>query len=924
MSPPELTMYSVGVLIHKNIVHRLYLLLIGAVFPLWCGAQSLDSLLVRLDAQDAPLSSIFHSLEQRYPLRFYYAPSSLPAAPQRIAAQEAPLPEILRTVLKKTGLDFFFYRDYAVAVAPESVIATEYAAGYYTALEALRDAPATSEVRPTIPKFSIGDVQNIRPDGRVQLSGQVRDAQSGEGVARAVCTWTGAAEGSATCDSRGNISVEIPAGTYLLRLERLGYEPVEADLQAYNDGEITLQMTPANTVLAEAVIKARATDNNVRNARIGTVALDPKAIKKLPTLMGEVDVVRSLLLITGVTSTGEGAAGFNVRGGDVDQNLLLQDEMVLFNASHALGLFSSYNPDLVQGIELHKSILPAHYGGRLASILDVQMRDGDFEKWKIKGGAGPVSARFSVEGPLLKNKASLIGGVRASYSDWILGLSKRTELQRSSASFYDVNLRYTHRLNSKNHLTISGYNAGDAFVYDQSFGFDYSTVGGQLAYKHFWGEKGVSRLSLALSDYQSTQTDYEGDDGGTLRNGIRYFKLKEHITLRQGKGLQWDFGGESILYRVQPGEKQPLGEKSIIAAKKLERETGLEAALFGSAEWEISSAWLLSGGFRLNHYRFLGPKTIFAYEPVISEENVSDTLRYGAGKTIARYWSPEPRVSLRYRLDPFRSIKAGYSRTSQFINQIFNTDSPTPTSQYQLSTGYLKPFRAHNYAIGYFQNTRKNTWEFASELFYRDIDHLWDYRDFAELVTNETIETEIRNGSGRAYGFEFSAKTSRPVYNGQFGYTFSRAERRVDGINRGDWYPSNFDKPHIINLVFNYQPSQRHTWTLQFTYSTGRPTTAPLTNYRLNNNIIVPVYAPRNQVRIPDYHRLDISYTIGRGYNKRKTFRTSWNFSIYNVYARKNAFSVFFEPNINQQPVAKRLAILGTVFPAITLNIETI
>ncbi|MDX1912859.1 MAG: carboxypeptidase-like regulatory domain-containing protein, partial [Saprospiraceae bacterium] len=908
----------------KNIVHRLYLLFITAVFPLWCGAQSLDSLFIRLDAQESSLSAVFQHLESRYPIRFYFSAAALPAAPVKTDAMAAPLPVVLRQLLKNTGLDFFFYRHYGVAVAPESVIATEYAAGYYAALEALRAAPASSEIPPAVQVFSIGDAQNIRPDGRVKLSGQVRDAQSGEGVARAVCNWSGASDGSVTCDGRGNFSIEISAGTYSLRLERLGYEPVEVALLAYNDGEIILPMDPANTVLAEAVIKARATDNNVRNARIGTVTLDPKAIKKLPTLMGEVDVVRSLLLITGVTSTGEGAAGFNVRGGDVDQNLMLQDEMVLFNASHALGFFSSYNPDLVQGIELHKSILPAHYGGRLASILDVQMRDGDLEKWKIKGGAGPVSARFSVEGPVIKNKASLIGGVRASFSDWVLGLSKRPELQRSSASFYDVNLRYTHRLNSKNHLTVSGYNAADAFVYDQSFGFDYSTVGGQLAYKHFWGEKGVSRLSLAVSDYQSTQTDYEGADGGTLKNGIRYFKVKEHITLRRRKGLQWDLGAESILYRVQPGEQQPLGERSIIAAKKLERETGLEAALFGSVEWEISSAWLLSGGFRLNHYRYLGPKTVFAYNPVISEENVSDTLRYGAGKTIASYWSPEPRVSLRYRLDPFRSIKAGYSRTSQFINQIFNTDSPTPTSQYQLSTNYLQPFRAHNYAIGYFRNTRKNTWEFASELFYRDIDRLWDFRDFADLIANKTIETEIRHGIGRAYGFELSAKTTRPVYNGQFGYTYSRAERRVQGISRGDWYPSNFDKPHIINLVFNYQPNQRHTWTFHFTYSTGRPTTAPLTNYRLNNNIIVPVYAPRNQVRIPDYHRLDISYTIGRGYNKRKTFRTSWNFSIYNVYARKNAFSVFFEPNVFQQPVAKRLAILGTVFPAITLNIETI
>lgn len=905
-------------------MHRLYPLLLAAVLPFWCSAQSLDSLLVQLDAQETPLSGVFQQLERRYNLRFYVAPNVLPATPVRVEAGQTTLPLALRNLLKNTGLDYFFYRDYAVVIASESIVATEYAAGYYTALQTLRQTPSSPVPANAATVFTLGDPQNIRPDGLANIKGVVRDAQSGEGVARAVCNWNGASSATVNCDGKGEFGLVLPAGIYRVRIERLGYEQAEVAVEVYNDGEINIPLNAANTVLAEAVVKARATDNNLRNARIGTVSLDPKAIKKLPTLMGEVDVVRSLLLITGVTSTGEGAAGFNVRGGDVDQNLMLQDELVLFNASHALGFFSSYNPDLVQGIELYKSILPAYYGGRLASILDVQMRDGDFEKWKIKGGAGPVSARFSVEGPVLKNKASLIGGVRASYSDWILGLSKRTELQRSSANFYDVNLRYTHRLNAKNHLVVSGYSAADAFVYDQSFGFDYSTLGAQLAYKHFWGEKGVSRLSLAASDYQSTQTSYDGAQSGALKNGIRYFKIKEHLTLRQRKGLQWDFGAESILYSVQPGEQQPLGASSVIAPEKLERETGLEMALFGSTEWEITGKWLLSGGLRLNHYRFLGPKTVFAYAPSLSPENVSDTLRFNAGQTIAQYWSPEPRVSLRYRLDPFNSIKIGYSRTSQFINQIFNTDSPTPTSQYQLSTGYLKPFRAHNYALGYFNNTRKNTWEFVSELFYRDIDHLWDYRDFADLVVNKTIETEIRNGKGRAYGLELSAKTTRPVYNGQIGYTYSRTERQVNGINQGAWYPGNFDKPHIVNLVFNYQPNQRHTWTFQFTYSTGRPTTAPLTSYRLNNNLIVPVYAPRNQVRIPDYHRLDISYTIGRGYNKRKTFRTSWNFSIYNVYARKNAFSVFFEQNINQQPVARRLAILGTVFPAITLNIETI
>lgn len=905
---------------------RLLLPLIQLVFfSFSVNSQSLDSLRVNLDVQDLPLAGIFQKIETQHHIRFFYAENLLPSQPLSIRLVDTPLPDALRSLLKETTLGFFFYRDYAIAIAPARTIETDYAAAYYTALQALRTpAEPLSEATQNLEIFTLGDAKNIQPNGKANIKGQVLDALNGDGVSRAVLHWPKSTGKTVTADGRGNFEITVPAGEHTVRIERLGYEPFEAKVLAYSDGNLTLRMTAANTVLAEAVVKAKANDANVSSARIGVVNLDPKAIKKLPTLMGEVDVVRSLLLVTGVTSAGEGAAGFNVRGGEIDQNLMLQDEVVLFNSSHALGFFSTYNADLVQGIELHKSIIPAQYGGRLASILDVQMRDGDFEKWKIKAGVGPVSGRMSVEGPVLKNKASIIGGMRASYSDWILGLSKKLELQRSSASFYDANLRYTHRLDAKNTLIASGYVAADEFVYNRSFGFDYQTIGGQLSYKHFWGEKAVSRLSLVASDYKSTQTNFEGPDGGTLENGLRYFKIKEHLTFHRSSKVQVDAGAESILYQVSPGEKKPLGDASVIAAKNLERETGLESALFGNVEWKASSKWLVVGGLRLNHYRFLGPKTIFKYESIISPETITDTLKYGAGKTIAQYWSIEPRFSARYRIDPFRSVKAGYSRTSQFVNQIFNTDSPTPTSQYQLSSNYLKPFLSHNISVGYFRNTRKNEWEFASEVFYRAIDQLWDYRDFAKLVTNETLETEIRFGKGRAYGLELSAKTTRPIYNGQIGYTFSRAERKVAGISRGAWYPSNFDKPHILNIVFNYQPSQRHTWTFQFTYSTGRPTTAPLTSYRLNNNIIVPVYAPRNQVRIPDYHRLDISYTIGRGYNKRKTLKTSWNFSIYNVYARKNAFSVFFEQNIYQQPVAKRLAILGTVFPAITINFETI
>jgi hypothetical protein len=832
------------------------------------------------------------------------------------------LAEALDTLLHGSGLGTYFYRNEAVVIAPPGLMGTDYTEGYYAALQRMQGAPPPDSVEGVV--LRTGGLAELAADGMVRLSGVVADRQSGELLGRTVLVWVGTERRVVETDGRGAFSLSLPAGVWELRAERLGFEPYQAKVYAWGDGMLEVRLMAAATLLTETVVRAQSADARLRNNQVSTVTLDPREIRKLPTLMGEADVVRSLLLLTGVTSVGEGAAGFNVRGGETDQNLMLQDEMILFNSSHALGFFSTYNTDLVQNIELHKSILPAGFGGRLSSVLDVRLRDGDMERWKVQGGLGPVSGRLSVEGPVVRGKSSVLGGFRGSFSDWILGLTRVPALRRSAVSFYDLNLRYTHRLGANRSLTATVYGANDRFLYDAAFGFDYQTLGAQATYKRFWGEHGVSRLTAVVSDYRSRQRNYSGLNGGTLETGIRYFKLKEHVTFRRGRSWVMDGGMESILYGTQPGRQAPLGEASVLKSVRLSSEQGVEVGLFGQVVWEPGAALSVQAGFRFNHFRLLGPYTSYAYDGDIRPENLMDSTFYGGWSTVTAYNSPEPRLSVRYRIGARHAIKGGYSRTSQFVNQLFNTDSPTPTSQYQLSTPYLEPFRAHNAALGYFATTERNRWEYAAEVFYRGVDRLWDYRDFARLVANKNLETEIRQGRGRAYGLELSARTNRPLYNGQVGYTFSRATRRIEGINRGMAYPSNFDKPHVLNLVFNYQPSLRHKWTFLFTYSTGRPTTAPVTSYRLNNNIIVPIYSPRNQVRIPDYHRLDISYTIGTGYNKHKTLRSSWNFSLYNVYARRNAFAVFYRQSAFQQPVANRLAILGTVFPAITINIETI
>ena len=685
-----------------------------------------------------------------------------------------------------------------------------------------------------------------------------------------------------------------------------------------------ISLNPKEIELDEVVVSAEAANSNVMSNRPGITRLDLATMQKLPALMGEVDVVQTLLMQAGVSSIGEGATGFNVRGGNVDQNLIMQDEGFVFNPSHALGFFSTFNPDLIGQVALYKGSVPAPFGGRLASVLDVNMRDGSFKRFRAKGGIGPVAGRISLEGPLKKDKTSFIVGARSSYSDWVLQRINLPEIQNSSAFFYDFNARLTHRFDDKNTLIVSGYAAEDEFVYNNEFGFAYKTLMGQLLYQKLFSETFFSRFSLTGSQYESTLQDLDGEDGSELHTGVSYVKLKELITYTPRREFRIEAGLSGIYYWVQPGEQNPLGENSLVIPGLTEREQGLETAVFGQLDWELSPFLSISAGFRMVLYQYLGPQTVQEYfQPESPDVNqVTGTTRYASGKNIASYTSPEPRFSLRYNLSDQLSLKLGYSRMAQFINQISNTASPAPNSVWQLSNTYIRPQRAHNFSVGLFQNIGQNLWETSLEVYYRSIDELFDYKDFAELNVNDHLETELLPGIGRAYGLELSLRKKRGFVNGWISYTLARTERQIEGINEGQWYPSNFDKRHDLSVITNLELNRRHSLTFNFSFSTGRPTTYPLSGYRLNNGLLIPDYSERNQVRIPNYHRLDMAYTFGKGFRRTAKVKTSWTISIYNVYGRRNPFSVFFTQRPFQRPVANRLAILGSAFPSLTLNFE--
>ncbi len=867
---------------------------------------------------DLSLKEILNRLEANTAYDFFYKEADLPSQKLTFSFEEEPLDELLEAVLTPTTLNFIAYKDYAIVLVPKQLAAENFTVDYYKARE---EATKVTEEEQGL---TIGNINELATSGNAVIKGEVTDAQTNEPIIGASVLIRNLELGTTT-DIDGSFELEVPAGIHYIIVTYVGYENLNQSLRVLSDGEINLQLDKGAINLEEVTVSAKAADAGINDAQISVTKLDAQSIKETPTFLGEADVVKTLLLNTGVSSVGEGATGFNVRGGDVDQNLILQDNGLLLNASHALGFFSYFNTDLIEDVALYKAIMPAQYGGRLSSVLDVKLREGDYNNYKIQGGVGPVTSRLSFEGPIVKDKISVIVGGRASYADWVLRLVDNVEVKNSSAFFYDTNLKLSAKLGDRNTLILGGYAAQDEFTYNDEFGFDYTSYLGQLILKTIFSEQLYSNLTIAYNKYESTRFDFAEVDGSQLENNIDYIKFKEQITFSPTTLMKLDAGISSILYQVEPGNIVPL-ENSTFIGRSVPTEKGLESAAFANLEYELSEAILLSGGLRLSAFQFLGPSTVREYadnENPATNEVIGET-NYGGGDIIESYLNLEPRFSVRYRLNGQSSLKTGYSRTVQYINQIFNSDSPTPVSQWQLSNNFLLPNTSHNFSLGYFRNFKENTWETNAEVYYRSIDQLFDFKDFAELTANPNLETEILEGTGRTYGFEFSLKKKEGKVNGSVNYTYSRSERQIEGINDGDWYFSNFDKPHDLAFVFNFQPNRRNTVTLNFIYASGRPTTPPVGNFSTSSGLVIPVYANRNAGRIPDYHRLDLAYTVGQGYKRDRKFRTSWTISLYNVYGRRNAFSVYFTQAAFERAQANKLTILGSIFPSLTFNFEAL
>ncbi|MCF0053065.1 TonB-dependent receptor [Dyadobacter chenwenxiniae] len=761
--------------------------------------------------------------------------------------------------------------------------------------------------------------------GNSTITGYVRNAVTGEPVIGAAVFITSPSIG-VTTDALGLYALTIPRGKQIVRIKSTGMRETQRQVMLYSDGKLDIEMRESVIALKEVSVKA-GMDKNVVGTQMGTVKLTIKNLKQVPTVFGETDLLRTVLTLPGIKSVGENSTGLNVRGGSTDQNLIQYNDAVIYNPSHLFGFFSAFNPDVLKDVELYKSTIPAKFGGRLASVLDISSRDGNKKKFVASGGIGLITGRLTLEGPLVKDKTSFLLGGRSTYSSWLIKTLDNENFNKSSASFYDVNLHISHEINEKNSLFLTGYISDDRFrLYGDTL-YTYQNQLASLKWKHTFNNRLYSVFTAAHTKYQYAM--------GAAGLPLNSFDLKFDINQSNFKAdLSYvlhpkhtlDFGLSTIYYKLHPGSFQPKGPESLIIPDELEPEQGTESAIYIEDKFEVNPRLSITAGLRYSYYQYLGPRSVNTYVPGLPIEYIyqNGVKEYGSGKKIKSYGGPEYRASIRYSVFDNLSLKVSYNTLRQYIHLLTNTMTVSPTDIWKLSDNYVKPQIGDQISVGLYRNFRGNKIEVSLEGYYKNIQNFLDYKGGDSLIMNHNIEAAVLNTKAKAYGIEFMIKKMTGKLNGWLGYTYARTLLRAidrespDAPNDGNFYPSNYDKPHDFTLISNYRFSHRLSFSFNFTYSTGRPYTPPIGKYMIDGAQRV-YYADRNQFRIPDYYRTDVSLNIEGNHRIKKLAHSSWTLAVYNVLGRKNPTSVYFQ-TVGGKVNGYQLSIFGQPIPTITYN----
>ncbi|MEO6281832.1 MAG: TonB-dependent receptor [Dyadobacter sp.] len=764
---------------------------------------------------------------------------------------------------------------------------------------------------------------------RHTVSGFVKDQSNGEGLI-GVSVYVREAETGVVTNPYGFYSLTLPNGSYTLVFSYIGYQKITKEFTLDADKTISIELADESNQLSEVTISTQKEDENVRGIEMSVNKVEMKTIRKMPALLGEVDLIRSIQLLPGVTTVGEGASGFNVRGGDVSQNLVLLDEAPVYNSSHLFGFFSVFNPDAVKDVKLIKGGIPAQYGGRISSILDVRMKEGNAKKREINGGIGSIFSRLTYEQPFAKGKGSFIVAGRRSYIDVLAKPFLNSDLKDSKFYFYDLTAKVNYRLGDKDTFYASGYFGKDVFG-GGDFGFGWGNATATARWNHIFSNKLFMNLTGYYSNYDynlgQNQNKPDAKDKFDWKSKIISTSIKPDFTFYITPNNQLTFGGQYIYYDTRPGKATFVSEGDMQDIS-LEPRYADESALYAGNELKFGDRISLQYGVRYSYFRSLGPGTEYLYaetEKGKRKEPIFPGTEYKKGDVIKSYGNLEPRAALNIGITSNASIKASYNRTSQYLHLLSNTAASSPLDVWTLSGINIKPEKADQVALGWFQNFSDNTYEASVEVYYKKMYNQIDYVPASDLLLNEYFAGDLLFGKGRAYGAEFYLKKNKGRLTGWVSYTLSRTERLVESVSNNDWFPARFDKPHNFTAVAIYDLTKRLTLSSNFTIQSGTPATFPTNRYTVGGIVIGNNYnGLRNNSRIPSYHRLDLAATLKA---KKKLFKVGegeWVFSVYNVYNRRNPFSVYTRINEDNplKAEAVRYSVIGNFIPAITYNFK--
>ena len=872
------------------------------------------------------LTGIFNDLSSRYNIRFFYKDQWIGSNQISLKFTNMPLPDLLDSILNPSGLSSLYYSPFMVVIIRSEDMALEFSQNYFINKREQENFLSSNDLSRATDHIILGDTSNAEIPREALLNGRIIDGQNDLPLGSVNINFE-TVNKILTTGYDGKFSIKLPTGRHFVIISYVGYETRKIVLDFRNTADWKVILYPKPIELDEVQITGNQEVSLVHSTIAGITSLTSRDIKFIPVFMGEADVIKSLLTLPGVSSTGEGTEGFHVRGGNVDQNLILQDQAIIFNSSHALGFFSVFNPDLVSRVTLYKGHIPAQFGGRISSVLDVHLKEFNNDKLELNGGIGILTSRFSMNSPMFNHNTSVLLGGRVTYSDWVLGNIDVPSLHNSAASFYDFNIKISQKLPAGGMLTTSAYRSYDHVQFAKEFGFKWGTEAYSLSWAQLLNKKYDNNLSYTFGHLANRYIKPGDIDAYILSNGLNYHKVKDEINLPLFLRHDITAGFEGILYLASPDRMDPLTSLSQVIPQSITRENGIETALFINDEYSINDQYSLSAGLRYNFFESLGPAVVTTYEPgrPFGQSTVTDSLIYRKGQRTSSFNRPEPRLSFKYNINAISSVKASYDRLNQFIHLISNTVSPIPVDLWQVSNRYLPPEFADNYSVGYYRILKRNLYETSIELYYRDSGNIPMYRNFADLTLNQHIETEIISAKGKSFGAEFFFRKTRGNPKGWISYTLSRSRVRSGNtftettINDGYWFSTFYDKPHLLNIVFDLQVRKGFNLSLNYSYASGRPVTAPTANYYYKYYYI-PYFPKRNGFRIPYYSRLDASVTIRRNVVRNHRYTDSVTFSIYNLLSRDNPFSVYFRRNIPDNAYAYKLSILGNAFPSVTYN----